>query len=79
MKTYKMIIWGLGHVGKSALKHIQFRKSLELVGVYDLDPNKVSKDVTEIAEFDKKGIIASNDREALLAKEADEKSKGKQF
>lgn len=64
MKTYKIITWGLGHVGKYALTHIQSRKSLELVGVYDLDPNKVSKDVTEIAEFDKKGIIVSNDCEA---------------
>ena len=71
MKMYKVIIWGLGHVGKSALKHIQSRKSLELVAVYDLDPNKVGKDLTEISEYEETGVIVSNDREAVLAKEAD--------
>ena len=31
--TYKVIIWGFGQVGRSALQIINARKSLELVGV----------------------------------------------
>lgn len=71
MKTYKIIIWGMGHVGKSALVHIGLKKSLELVGVYDIDPAKVGKDAGEICGLDKTGVIITNDCEAVLAKEAD--------
>lgn len=31
MKKYKVIVWGLGSVGRYAVKMIQSKKSLELV------------------------------------------------
>ena len=37
--NYKIIIWGFDQVGRSALHIINARKSLQLVGVYDVDPN----------------------------------------
>ncbi len=71
MKNYKVIIWGLGNVGRSALIHIGLKKSLELVAAYDVDPAKVGKDAGEIFGYEKTGVIVSNDREAVLSKEAD--------
>lgn len=71
MQTYKVIIWGLGNVGRSALIHIQSKKSLELVGVYDVDPKKVGKDAGEIFGYEKAGVTVSDDREAVLAADAD--------
>lgn len=44
MKKYKVIVWGLGSVGRYAVIMIQSKKSLELVCVIDVDPKKVGKD-----------------------------------
>lgn len=71
MKTYKVIIWGFGHVGKSALVHIQLKKSLELVAVYDVNSNLVGKDVGEVTGAGKTGVIISDECEEVLSKEAD--------
>ena len=43
METYKVIIWGFGMVGKSALKIIDQREQLELAGVIDVDPKKLDR------------------------------------
>lgn len=40
---YKVIIWGLGSVGRSALEIINARKSLKLVAAYDVDPKRSGK------------------------------------
>lgn len=71
MKTYKVIVWGLGNVGRCAIRMIMEKKSLELVGVIDVDPNKVGKDAGEIFGFGKAGVTVSNDVEAVFSKEAD--------
>ncbi len=71
MKTYKVIVWGLGNVGRCAVRMIMEKKSLELVGVIDVDPNKVGKDAGEIFGFGTVGVIVSNDVEAVFAIEAD--------
>lgn len=68
---YKIIIWGFGQVGKSALDIINTRKSLKLVGVYDLNPEKVGKDAGEIFGLPKTGVIVSDNAEEVLAIEAD--------
>lgn len=71
MKNFKVILWGLGNVGRSSLIHILSKKELELVGVYDVDPGKIGKDAGEILGTDKLGITVSDDREGLLSKNAD--------
>ena len=71
MKKYKVIIWGLGNVGRSALVHILSKKTLELVGVYDVDPNKVGKDAGEIFGYGRTGVLVSDDREKVLGVQAD--------
>ena len=71
MKRYKVIVWGLGSVGRYAVKMIQSKKSLELVGAVDVDPKKVGKDAGEIFGFDKANVIVSDDIDEVLKQEAD--------
>ncbi|MCQ4023347.1 MULTISPECIES: hypothetical protein [unclassified Ruminococcus] len=71
MKKYKVIIWGLGNVGRSALIHTQTKKSLDLVAVYDVDPKKVGKDAGEAIGIEKVGVIVTDNREAVLNADAD--------
>lgn len=54
-KKYKVIVWGLGNVGRYAVKMILQKKSLELVGAVDIDPLKVGKDVGELFGFGQAG------------------------
>lgn len=71
MKKYRVIIWGLGSVGRYAVKMILQKKSLELVAAIDVDPEKVGKDVGELFGFGKTGVIVSNDIDKCLNMDAD--------
>jgi hypothetical protein len=71
MKTYRVIIWGLGSVGRYAIKMIQQKKTLQLVGAIDVDPAKVGKDAGEVFGFAKTGVVVSNDIDAVLNLDAD--------
>ena len=68
---YRIIIWGFGQVGKSAMQIINARKSLELAGVYDINPDKVGKDAGEVFGLPKTGILVSDNEEEVLAIDAD--------
>ncbi|CAM2735202.1 hypothetical protein [Erysipelothrix tonsillarum] len=71
MRKYKVIIWGLGSVGRYAVKMIQEKQSLELVAAIDTDPSKVGKDAGSIFGFKESGIIVTDDIDAALALDAD--------
>jgi len=71
MKKYRVIIWGMGSVGRYAVKMISQKKTLELVGAIDLDPAKIGKDAGEVFGFPKTGVIISNDIDAVLSMDAD--------
>ncbi|MCP5454913.1 MAG: hypothetical protein H7A30_01380 [Thermotogae bacterium] len=71
MKKYKVIVWGLGNVGRAAIRMVMEKESLILVGAIDLDPNKVGKDAGEIFGFGKSGVIVSNDVDKVFATDAD--------
>lgn len=71
MKTYKIIVRGLGNVGRAAIRMIMEKESLCLVGAIDIDPKKVGKDVGEVFGFGKAGIIVSSDVDGVLAMDAD--------
>lgn len=68
---YKVIVWGVGNVGKYAIRMILEKKTLELVGAIDVNPAMVGKDVGEILGMGNTGIIVSDDIEGELSKEAD--------
>ncbi|MBO6046736.1 MAG: hypothetical protein J6P61_03190 [Erysipelotrichaceae bacterium] len=71
MNEYKIIIWGLGSVGRSALQIINARKSLTLVGAYDVNPAKIGKDAGIVCGFEEAGVTVTDDVEALLELDAD--------
>ncbi len=71
MKKYRVIIWGLGHVGRYAVKMIQQKKTLELVGAIDVDPKKIGKDAGDVFGFPETGVIVSDDVDAVLGLDAD--------
>lgn len=70
-KTYRVIQWATGTVGKAALKYFIENPVIELAGVYVTNPEKFGKDAGDLVGLPKTGIIATNDAEALIAMEAD--------
>ena len=71
MKQYKVIVWGLGNVGRAAVRMIQSKKSLKLVGAVDVDPNKIGRDAGEVFGFPATGVTVSEDADKVFALDAD--------
>lgn len=70
-KTYRVIQWATGTVGKATLRHFIENPVLELVGVFVTNPEKIGKDAGELVGLPATGVIATNDAEAIVALEAD--------
>ena len=70
-KTYRVIQWATGTVGKAALKYFIENPVTELVGVLVTSPDKVGKDAGELVGLPDTGIKATDDVEAILAMDAD--------
>ncbi|HLS99371.1 MAG: hypothetical protein WDA10_12060 [Porticoccaceae bacterium] len=69
--TYKVIQWATGHTGKMVARALAERAAYEIVGAFVYSPDKAGKDLGEICGIGKLGVTASNDREAILALDAD--------
>jgi len=70
-KTYRVIQWATGVVGKAALQHFIGNPIFELVGVLVTNPEKVGKDAGDLAGLPKTGVLATNDPEKIYALDAD--------
>ena len=70
-KTYRVIQWATGVVGKTALKHFIENPVFELAGVWVSNPEKVGKDAGDLVGLPKTGVLATNDVEELVALDAD--------
>ena len=71
-RTYRVVQWSTGHVGKHAIAGIDARPDLELAGVWVSNPAKVGKDAGELAGLGRElGVAATDDAEALLASQPD--------
>lgn len=70
-KRYRVIQWATGVVGKAALKHFIENPAIDLVGVLVFNPDKVGQDAGDIVGLGKTGVACTDDREAILAMEAD--------
>lgn len=70
-KTYRVIQWATGTVGKTALKHFIENPVIELAGVFVTNPDKVGKDAGALVGLPPTGVTATNDAEALIALDAD--------
>lgn len=68
----RVVVWSTGTVGRHAIAGIDRHPALELVGVWVSNPDKDGKDVGELADLGRElGILATTDRDALLALEPD--------
>ncbi len=71
-RTYRVVAWSTGNVGRHAIAGIDARPDLELVGLWVSNPDKVGKDAGELAGLDRTlGVAATDDVDALLALEPD--------
>ncbi len=70
-KTYRVIQWATGTVGKAALKYFIENPVTELVGVYVTNPEKVGKDAGDLVGLPKTGVTATDDVEKIMAMDAD--------
>lgn len=70
-KTYRVIQWATGTVGKVALKHFIENPVFELAGVLVTNPEKVGKDAGDLVGLSATGVLATNDVEAIVALDAD--------
>jgi 2,4-diaminopentanoate dehydrogenase len=70
-KTYRVIQWATGTVGKIALAHYIENPTFELAGVLVTKPEKVGKDAGELVGLPATGVLATDDVEAILALDAD--------
>jgi 4-hydroxy-tetrahydrodipicolinate reductase len=65
----RVMHFGLGPIGVAVLRQVATRKGFKPVGGIDIDPDKVGKDLGEIAGLDRKvGVKVSNDPVAAIKK-----------
>ena len=66
MKKIKAIQYGCGNLGRHTLRYMM-EKGIEVVGVVDVNPTIVGKDISEILGLEKKtGIVVKNNVEDVL-------------
>lgn len=67
----KVVVWGTGNVGRTALRTVMAHRDLELVDVVVGNPAKVGRDAGELADVEPVGVIATDDAAAVLARRPD--------
>lgn len=70
-KTYRVIQWCTGVVGKTALQHFIENPVFDLVGVLVTNPEKDGKDAGELVGLPPTGVLATRDVEQIIALDAD--------
>jgi hypothetical protein len=63
----RVVVWATGGIGSIAIRAIQRRPNLDLVGVWVHAQEKVGKDAGELANGEPIGLAATNDADALIA------------
>src|SRR5262245_53344689 len=66
-----VIQWATGTVGCHAIEAIQANPDFKLVGAYVHSPAKAGRDVGEICGLDPIGVVATNDKSAIMKMAAD--------
>lgn len=69
--TTRVVQWATGSVGGAQLQEVIDRPDLELVGVFVYGDRKVGVDAGTLAQRPPTGVLATNDKEAILALDAD--------
>jgi hypothetical protein len=71
MRTYRVIQWATGNVGRAAIEGVLGHPQLELVGCWVHSADKDGMDVGTLIGRDPIGVSATNDVDALLSADAD--------
>lgn len=71
MKTVRVIQWATGPVGSVQLAEVIDHPEYKLVGVFVYSPDKVGVDAGALVGRPDTGIVATNDKAAILALDAD--------
>lgn len=67
----RVIQWATGSMGKTCLRAVIDHPDLELVGLYVYSDKKAGRDAGDIAGLDKTGVLATRNRDEILALDAD--------
>ncbi len=70
-KTYRVIQWMTGDVGRVGVRHFAHSPVFDLVGVLVHSKDKVGKDAGEIAGIPPVGVVATDDVDSITALDAD--------
>lgn len=62
----RVVQWTTGSVGKRSVRAVASNPTLELVGCYAWSPEKVGRDVGELAGIEPLGVAATDDIDALI-------------
>jgi hypothetical protein len=69
--AHRVVVWATGGIGSIAIRAIQRRPNLDLVGVWVHSDEKAGKDAGELANGEPIGLAATNDADALIALKPD--------
>jgi len=69
--AYRVVVWATGGIGSIAIRAIQRRPNLDLVGVWVHSLEKAGKDAGELANGEPIGLAATNDADALITLKPD--------
>jgi len=67
----RVVQWGLGNVGRHAVRGVLEHPDLELAGAFIYTPSKAGRDIGELCGIEPLGMVASDDMKAVLAMPAD--------
>jgi len=70
-RTLRIVQWATGSIGRTAIGAIADDPGLELAGLWVHSDAKAGKDAGELAGIDPVGVLATQDKDALLALDAD--------
>jgi hypothetical protein len=68
---HRVVVWATGGIGSIAIRAIQEREDLELVGVWVHSPEKDGMDAGELANGEPIGLAVTTDADALIALKPD--------
>lgn len=67
MENIKVMIWGFGAMGRGMAEMLSTKKGVDIVGVCDLNPSLIGKNVFELLKSNRKSdVTVTNDIDALL-------------
>ncbi len=69
--TIRVVQWGSGNVGRASIAAVAGRPDMEIVGLLVNNPDKVGRDIGQLAGIADLGVTATDDVEEILALEAD--------